>query len=292
MRNILALLPLIFGLLVLSACQSTTNTPTDETDSTSPTDSVASTHESMATDTTLDSLFANRGIKGVVILGLSPGVYTSNNWDRAEKRLCPASTYKIFNSLVGLESKAVEDVNEIIKWDRVERSYHQWNKDHNLRSAIKYSCVWFYQEIARRVGRETMQMYLDSLPYGNGTIGEKVDEFWLDGSLQISAMEQIKFLERLVNYDVPFNKRTVDLVKDIMIVEKGDTFSVHAKTGWSIRLDEQIGWYVGYVKKADKVYPFAVNIDMKGQEDTRYRKEIAYRALELYDILYLNQAEE
>lgn len=240
---------------------------------------------SMEHDSTLDSLFTNRGVTGTVLVGLSPTHYVSNDLVRADKRFCPASTFKIFNSLVGIENQTVESVDEVFKWDGEKRFYDKWNQDHNMRTALKYSCVWFYQELARRSGRDVLQKYLDSLPYGNKTIGEKVDEFWLDGSLEISPKEQAFFIRRLVDYNVPFSKSTVDTVREIMLVDSTDSYSIHAKTGWSVRLDKQVGWFVGYLQKKGEYFPFAVNIDMEGQKDIRHRQDIAYAALKAVSLI-------
>ena len=83
--------------------------------------------------------------------------YLKYNPERCANRFIPASTFKIFNSLAALESGAVKDENEIMKWDSVKRFYDMWNQDLNLGQAFKYSAVWFYQELARRIGEEKMK---------------------------------------------------------------------------------------------------------------------------------------
>jgi beta-lactamase class D len=124
--------------------------------------------------------------------------YTSNDFRRAKERFLPASTFKIFNSLAALESGVIKDQDEIIKWDSIPRGWEKWDMDHNLRSAIKYSAVWFYQELARRIGEEKMRSYINKTGYGNKNIEGGIDLFWLQGELKISAMEQIEFLKKFM----------------------------------------------------------------------------------------------
>lgn len=203
------------------------------------------------------------------------------NSARADSAFLPASTFKIINSLISLETGAIKDENEIIKWDGVKRFYAFWNQDQNLSSAIKISCVWFYQELARRVGKEKMQFYLDTLNYGNSKMGADVDKFWLQGDLKISAVEQIKFLTQFLNRDLPFSERNVDIVEKILLVDSTENYKQYAKTGWS----GEIGWYVGYVIRQNQIWIFAMNINMIGIEDAKHRIEMTESILEKEGIL-------
>ena len=188
--------------------------------------------------------------------------YICYNPQLAAERFTPASTFKILNSLIGLETGAVKDENEIMKWDGTEyQIMKDWNRDHDMTSAIKYSVVWFYRELARRIGEEKMKYYIDTVGYGNKDISDGIDLFWLEGSLNISADEQVEFLKRLHEDKLPFSQHTMDVVKLIMPGEDGEGWKLRAKTGLN-NLDENnyIGWYVGYVYTDDNTYVFAMNM--------------------------------
>ena len=206
--------------------------------------------------------------------------YLAYNTARCRTRFSPASTFKIFNSLVALETGVIKDENEVIPWDSVQRDIKEWNQDHTLRSGIKYSVVWLYQELARRVGHEKMQAYLDSAGYGNHTIGNKVDMFWLDGSLRISQEEQIAFLEKLHRNDLPFSRRSIDIVKDIMTLEETPQWIYRGKTGWALRDSVNTGWFVGYLERGDDTWFFATNIEMDGNRTLPTRQEITRKILQ------------
>ncbi len=165
----------------------------------------------------------------------------------------PASTFKIFNSLVALETGIAPDDNLIIKWDGVQRSMAEWNQDLTLRQAFKFSAVWYYQELARRIGAPQMQRYLDTVKYGNHTIS-KIDTFWLDGSLQISPDEQVGFLKQLYFSELPFAERTQRIVKSMMLQEDSAKFKLYYKTGWGQPAGgKDLLWVVGFSERIEKV---------------------------------------
>jgi len=224
--------------------------------------------------------YSSYGISGSFLLyDMNNEIFYSNNEGRSLERFIPASTFKIPNSLIALETGVLKDENEIIKWDGVKRSYDFWNKDHNLRSAIAVSAVWFYQELARRIGAERMKEYLDKFDYGNMDIDGGIDRFWLDGELRISPLEQIQFLLKFYKNELPISQKNSDIVKDIIIIEKTDSTILRAKTGWGARFDKQVGWYVGYFEYEDNIYFFANNIDIEKDEDANARYLITKQIL-------------
>ena len=145
-------------------------------------------------------------------------IIASDKVRSGEGRL-PASTFKIPNSVIALETGVVTDPDkDIFKWDGVTRSIEAWNKDHTLRSAIAVSAVPVYQEIARRIGVERMQKYVDLFDYGNRDIGGGIDQFWLTGNLRIDPVQQIDFVDRLRRGVLPVSKRSQELTRDILTV--------------------------------------------------------------------------
>lgn len=221
------------------------------------------------------------GVHGVIVLyDPQTGELRSNDRAAAGARYLPASTFKIFNSLVALQEGAVADQHQVIRWDGVEREIAEWNHDHDMASAIRVSAVWFYQELARRVGAARMQSWLDRVGYGNRRITPAIDQFWIrDGGLRISAVEQVAFIDRLRRGDLPFSPRVMQIVRDITVVERSGDAVLHAKTGWGIAPDPDIGWYVGWVDKGGKSLVFALRIEMRGGQDLALRSGIVRQLL-------------
>ncbi len=188
---------------------------------------------------------------------------------RADKRMSPCSTFKILNSLIALESKAVRDENETLVWDGVVREYPVWNRDHSMRSAIQVSTVWFYQEMARRIGTTQMQKMVQASHYGNSDTSRSLTDFWLgNGSLKISVDEQIDFLAKLMQYQLPFSNRSIATVKDIMVIQKNQNYTLGGKSGSCA----EVGWFVGFLEEKDATKIFAFNIKGDGASGSEAKK--------------------
>jgi beta-lactamase class D len=210
--------------------------------------------------------------------------------DRAAQRFLPASTFKILNSLISLETGVVPDENTVIKWDGTHYDVLTWNQDHTLKTAIANSVVWYYQELARRVGKERMQKYVDAAGYGNHDISGNIDSFWLDGALRISANEQVEFLKRLYQDDLPFSQRNLHIVKDILVLEKTPLAQLSGKTGTQLRVKPGVNWFIGYVEKEGNVYLFATNLELpEGVTDNTRAKEITRHILQDMELIPAHQ---
>jgi beta-lactamase class D len=202
--------------------------------------------------------------------------------DRSGTAQLPASTFKIPNSLIALETGVVADPDkDIFKWDGVTRSIEAWNKDHTLRSAIAASAVPVYQEIARRIGQERMQKYVDLFEYGNRDIGGGIDQFWLTGNLRIDPMQQVDFVDRLRRGVLPVSKRSQDMVRDILPVTKVGDATIRFKTGLlGAEIGKpSLGWLVGWVEKGSDRTVFALNLDVREPRHVEARMTIAQQCL-------------
>lgn len=222
----------------------------------------------------LDALFAEHGTQGTFVLfDVAADRMTVVNRARAEKRTVPASTFKIANSLIALETGAVKDEHEIIPYGGKPQLIKDWERDMGLRDAIRVSNVPVYQELARRVGRDRMQAMLDRLDYGNRAIGPVVDRFWLDGPLEISPVEQARFLAKLAKRQLPLSVRAQTVVRDIIRLDEAGGAILYGKTGWAGSAT-RIGWLVGWVERGEKLDSFALNIDMASVQDAPKRMAI------------------
>jgi beta-lactamase class D len=203
-----------------------------------------------------------QGRKGAFVLFDQNGnLYTRYNPERCAEGFLPASTFKILNSLIGLETGVIPDENYVIPWDGTSYQIKEWNQAHTLKSAIKYSVVWYFQELARRVGKEKMQHFVDAAGYGNKDVSGSLDSFWLDGSLRISADEQVEFLKRFYAGSLPFSERSLKLVKELIVLDKTETYVLSGKTGSVVRTEIFQGWFVGYLETRGNVYFFATNME-------------------------------
>ncbi len=223
-------------------------------------------------DDTLKKYFDAQKVEGsFTMLNNADGEITVYNMELDTMRFTPASTFKIINALIGLQTGKVVDENMIIKWDRVKRSNPEWNRDMTMKEAFKVSNVPYYQELARRIGKDTMQRWIDTLSYGNKNFSGAIDSFWLDNTLKISPDEQLGLMKRLYFDQLPFRKSVHQAVRDMMLQEDNTAYKLSYKTG--LGFDEEnnaIGWVTGWIEENRHVYFFVTlvrskdpNIDMK-----------------------------
>jgi beta-lactamase class D len=264
--------------VLVSACSSS------DADDAGPAESVGPT---IVVESAWGAWFEDADVRGTFVLKEvgSEAVHVWNEARAGEPRL-PASTFKILNSLIILETGTLSDVDEPVAWDGVVRDVDVWNQDHTLRSGIEVSAVWMYQALAREVGETAMQDWVDQAEYGNRDIGGGIDRFWLDGELRISPLEQIDFLERLVVGDLPFRPEVSEAVADILMREADADWTWSHKTGTALATDPVFGWLVGSTEHDGRRFVFAMNLDLEPissvdtQLDPQVRQQLARRILE------------
>lgn len=244
--------------------------------------------ESKKADVVRDDLkkfYAQNNLAGSFVLyDTKHGNYTFINKEESTKPFTPASTFKICNSLIGLETGVIPDEYHVIKWDSINRPNPNWNKDQDMATAFRNSTFWYYQQLAKRVGEEKMKYWLDTANYGNADISGGIDQFWLRGNLRISHMQQIDFLRRLHDDELPFSKKHMATVKSIMKGDSTDAYMMRAKTGWGAQDGQEIGWFVGYVETKGNTYYFSNCIQTPSKSPTplfpKARVDIVYHILE------------
>lgn len=192
------------------------------------------------------------------------------NRDRCLERFLPASTFKIFISLAAFETGAARDETTTIPWDSVRRR-PEWDREMDMREAFRVSNEPFFQQLADRVGRQQMQHFLDTVKYGNMTIGPKEDDFWLNGSLKVSADEQVGFLRKLYFDELPFLVRTQSMVRAMMLREDSAGNRWYYKTGLG-RTDRgtDIYWVVGFLEHSTRVHEPEKSMNKAGVRNYPY----------------------
>lgn len=238
------------------------------------------------TDDELAKFFHSRNVEGCfTMLNNTDGNITVYNMGMDTMRVTPASTFKILNSLIALQTGVATTDKMIIKWDSTIRPVAEWNRDMDMRDAFRVSCVPYYQELARRAGKETMQSWIDSLGYGNKNISGPVDSFWLNNTLKISPDEQLGLLKRLYFDQLPFRKSVQETVRQMMVQENNSAYKLSYKTGWGF--DEQkhsIGWVCGWIEENRHVYFFVTLVRAESPETdmAKIRMEITKDILSHY----------
>lgn len=212
------------------------------------------------------SYFDECGVKGSTTIY----DYNNNRWIftdslDAHVETLPASTFKILNSLIALENRIILNEHEVKKWDGTThelfgKPYPIWNKDTDLREAYKNSTIWFYVNLAEKIGRKKYKKTFNKIQYGNNNLTEPGTDFWNYGKFGVSPKNQIEWLVKLYENKLPFAEDHMETVKKIMVSEQQNDTVFYDKTGWARKDGENIGWWIGYMTTTDNVYFFATRI--------------------------------
>jgi beta-lactamase class D len=303
---------LMLSSLLLTACGSGNETPAAATPDAAKAQTAAAepagvTATTAATALGCDHLQIQHPDAAFLLYRPAAGRYLACNPERVQRAFLPASTFKVANALIGLETGAVRDEHELMKWDGRKRAVLAWNQDTDLASGMRNSTIWFYQAMARRIGAARMREWVGRLGYGNGDIGadNTIDHFWLDGALRISAIEQVDFLDRLRRHALPIGERSQATAIHILERDRsgdgsGDRWVLRAKSGAAVPIDaatgdvvqgedalkqlgsEPVGWFVGWIERdaahgGDAV--FAFNLRLRDSADMALREPLTRELL-------------
>lgn len=206
----------------------------------------------------------------------------------------PASTFKVINMLIALETGVIKDENEVIKWPGVtDTSKYGYRPDiyHDLsvRDAFEISAGWAFVELSKKIGKERYHYYLSKSRYGNLDLCQTDPDFWNYGSFGISPLNQVQFLKNLYSSQLPFSKKNMDIVQRVMLTEQHENYNIRSKTGWTRQGGINTGWWIGYLTTKDNVYFFATRLIQDRKNNLKSfgncRKEITYAVFKDLNIL-------
>lgn len=234
-----------------------------------------------------DKILKEANVKGSILVfdPSTPKIY-SNNFERCNNAYLPASTFKIPNSIIALELGNIADENSVFKWNGEERKLKVWEQDLSFRDAFQYSCVPCYQELARKAGSDTMNYWLKKLNYGNMKVdNSNIDIFWLEGESKISTFEQLDFIYRFYNKQLPLKSKTYEVMEKLLFIENNQQGLLFGKTGWAIRNGNNIGWFTGYLLRKGKIFFIVSNVEPNEKFNMdmfpKIRKDISMKAIEI-----------
>jgi len=229
----------------------------------------ACTPNNVTEDSSVGKYFTEAGATGsLAVLDNGTGEFTVYNLDRyRDSAYLPAATFSIVGSLVGLQTGRISNDSMVIPWDGISRGEQGCDGNISMYNAFRSACTGWYQELARRIGRDTMQQWMDTLSYGTGKI-RVLDSFWLDNSLKIKPDEQLGLVKKLYFNSLPFHKINQEMVKKAMVREVNSNYKLSYQNGegFSDR-GSQVGWCVGYIEENKHPYFFVLNIETPGKTD-------------------------
>jgi beta-lactamase class D len=232
------------------------------------------------------ALFSDTGVDGAFVLyDLAGHRMFGYNEARASYRYTPASTFEIPHTLIGLSTGAVANLDEVLPYGGQRQVIDSWESDMSLRQAIAASNPAIYQALARRIGPVQMQQHISALIYGNREFGSTLRPFWSEGPLLISAVEQTRFLALLVQDALPYPLELLKSVRDQIRIERGEGWTLYAKTAWQNAPGPGIGWWVGWIEKDGQLFTFALNMDINRAEDAARPEQLGRASLRVLKML-------
>ena len=247
----------------------------------------------VTTDDSLEKYFKEENLEGCFgLFNNGSGDFTIYNLPRfRDSGYLPASTFKIVNALIGIQTGKANDENMVIPWDGITRPIAAWNRDLTMKDAFRVSAVPWYQELARRIGKDTMQHWLDTLGYaaqkGRAIIGT-IDTFWLDNSMKVTADEQLGLVKRLYFGQLPFYARTQEIVTKMMLQEDNANYKLSYKTGWGHTEEgHSLGWLTGWIEENKHPYFFVLQVESpdKDYDMSTVRLSILKKILKQYGFM-------
>lgn len=230
----------------------------------------ACTFNNVKEDERIAAIFSAYNVQGCFgLMDNGTTGFTIHNLSRfRDSAYLPASTFKIVNSLIGLQTGKISSDSMIIPWDGITRTIPEWNQDLSMYSAFRVSAVPYYQEVARRIGKDTMQFWLDSMGYGAMSdtdtvrIKSAVDTFWLDNSIRLTPDAQLGLVKRLYFNQLPFFRTYQEMVQRAMLMESNTMYRLAYKTGTGTAPNgNTINWMIGWVEENNHPYFFVLNTE-------------------------------
>ena len=216
---------------------------------------------------------------------------SSDTWsiygeEESRTRISPDSTYKIYSALLALEKGTITPDSSILSWKEEVYPFESWNQDQDLKSAMKNSVNWYFQELDSRAGLSSIQGFLDQIGYGNSDVSAGPETFWMESSLKISPIEQVRLLADLYDNTFGFQESSIQAVKEALCIAEENGYTLYGKTGTgNIDGKDKNGWFTGYVETHGVPSFFAVNIRGEDHADGATASRIALEILAQMQLL-------
>lgn len=196
------------------------------------------------------------------------------NEANCHERFPACSSFKVPLAVMAFDSGILKDENVVLSWDGKRGFRPEEKHDHNAKTWMRDSVVWFSQDITPKLGKKKLQKYLADFNYGNQNLSEGITTAWLTSpskgnkGLNISAYEQVEFMKKLWSDALPVSPRSMEITRKITYLETSPKgFKLSGKTGSNFYDKEKkfhLGWFIAHIQKDGQEYIAVTNIsDLK-----------------------------
>jgi beta-lactamase class D len=205
--------------------------------------------------------------------------------ENCRERFVACSTFKVPLSVMAFDSGVLKDESQVLKWNGEKGFLKSHDQDHNAKTWMRDSVVWFSQRLTPQLGREKVQQYLHDFKYGNEDFSGDITHAWLvspgdnDPAVKISAYEQVEFMKNLWTDNLPVSKRATRITRDLTFLETSPHgFKLNGKTGSNYydhdyQKEKRLGfgWFVSHLEKGDQEYIAVANLsDLTPTDQKQY----------------------
>lgn len=211
-------------------------------------------------DDSLDVYFDSAGVVGTYGMFYNgAGTFTLCNVKRyRDSSFTPFHSFEPVLHLIGLETGVIPNEKDGVLIDSV----HQIKIGGD--SAILNSIDSFYSSVARTIGIKKMQLALDTLQYGSKKIKGDIRNFWNESDFTVSPDEQLGLIKKLYFHQLPFQKRSQDIVKQLLIKENNAAYQLaYHSSQTKLASGSVMSWMIGWVEENKHPYFFVMNTESK-----------------------------
>jgi beta-lactamase class D len=199
-------------------------------------------------------------------------VYRYGHFDVCTRPLPPCSTFDIVNEAIGLDAGVITP-QTVFKWDGASQPVKLWERDADLAAASKDGVGWWYQRLARLIGRDRFAQALRAFGYGSKDPAGPADSFWsgpqAGGGLTISTRQQIAFLKGFYGGGAPIKPQTAAAVQALTLDEtradpKGGEAAISGAAASCASLADgsrNVGWWIGRLRTPQRDLVFAASVE-------------------------------
>lgn len=206
-----------------------------------------------------------------------------------DQRMSPCCTFNIALSAIGFDLGILQDeIHPVWLYNGENVPLDSHKAKQSPKTWMDLSVVWYSKRLSQKIGKEALDNYTTRFSYGNKDIsgdpgkGTSFTTAHLSSTLKISPREQLFFIKKLIYNQLPVSLYAAQMTKQLLYNKTLNTgWKLFGKTGSGFEQDEnsKIAWYVGWIKKEDQKYLFALllrNIDSFPSKEERQKLVINF----------------
>jgi beta-lactamase class D len=208
----------------------------------------------------------------LVIAEAASGTVVHQEGTDCDVGIGPASTFKLTLAVIGFDAGILTDPDHPA-WPYKKNYQATRAADRQTVTPLSWmrdSVFWYSRVLVRELGADRFAQYVAKLDYGNADVsGEPgadngMTHAWLNSSLMITPMEQLRFVRRLILRDLPVSVDAGSSAVSVTPRFQAGNWVIQGKTGTGYQREpngtlgkRQYGWFIGWAMQDERLLAFA-----------------------------------